>query len=237
LALNLGSVIAMAMSITSPDSCAIVGTDRRLWCWGSNKYGQRGVDAGSLSSASEVPNVSQVREVASGYVANCAKLNDRSVACAGSNGGGAFGDGDAGGGSNVFEKTIPAGVVSGISMRSSHACALSGSAPVVCWGTNVYGEIGNGEYAANAPTPCSCVPSPSPVVGIDPGVSIVEVSAGAEFSVAVDSTGAVWAWGINGAGQLGHAPDSDAGDIADCHGGMPCNPIPQRVPGFPVSGP
>ena len=68
-------------------------------------------------------------------------------------------------------------------------------------------------------------------------MTITQVSAGDEFGLALDSTGAIWSWGANVDGRLGHLPGAaDAGDLTTC--GAPvmdetCNPTPSQVPGFP----
>ncbi len=73
------------------------------------------------------------------------------------------------------------------------------------WGDNYYGQLGNttnvGSAAANA--------TPARVGGVS---GVTAISAGAGFMLALTSSGAVYAWGDNTCGQLGHTVGSD-GDV------------------------
>jgi Regulator of chromosome condensation (RCC1) repeat len=68
---------------------------------------------------------------------------------------------------------------------------------VYAWGYNDDGQLGNGtaSFGAN--------PTPVPVMGLS-GVNVTAVAGGADHSLAVTNTGAVYAWGANGAGELGN---------------------------------
>jgi alpha-tubulin suppressor-like RCC1 family protein len=60
------------------------------------------------------------------------------------------------------------------------------------WGRNLHGQLGLSNL--------SCPPVPTPA---DVPFSVMAVAAGAEFSLMVDHTGAVWSSGNNDCGQLG----------------------------------
>ncbi len=82
-----------------------------------------------------------------------------------------------------------------IAVGSFHACArrAAGSAPVVCWGTNGSGQIGDGT---------SGIDRLSPVVV--PGLTdAVELSAGGQHTCARRAGGTVVCWGSNASGQIG----------------------------------
>jgi alpha-tubulin suppressor-like RCC1 family protein len=86
--------------------------------------------------------------------------------------------------------TIAAGV--------AHTCAVSvtgtGTGTVLCWGSNEFGQLGNGE-TANATSPVQ-------VTGLS--TSVISVAAGSESTCALTSLGTVWCWGDNSNGQLGN---------------------------------
>jgi alpha-tubulin suppressor-like RCC1 family protein len=69
----------------------------------------------------------------------------------------------------------------------------------LAWGNNVSGQLGDGTTA----------PRPSPVLVRDPSdpsgllTDVVAIAAGGSHSLALKSTGAVFAWGLNVSGQLG----------------------------------
>jgi alpha-tubulin suppressor-like RCC1 family protein len=63
---------------------------------------------------------------------------------------------------------------------------------VAAWGTNSYGQLGDGTATARR--------APSFGSGLN---GIVGIAAGRSHALAVTSSGTVWAWGYNGNGQLG----------------------------------
>ena len=77
------------------------------------------------------------------------------------------------------------------------AAASAAAYEVTAWGSNFYGELGNGTTAT----------SEEPVavsLNLPHGVTVKAVSAGAFHSVALLSNGKVMAWGDNSDGQLGN---------------------------------
>jgi alpha-tubulin suppressor-like RCC1 family protein len=82
----------------------------------------------------------------------------------------------------------------------THSIALDSEGHVWAWGDNDYGQLGD-----NSAVPMSNVPIQ--VLGGTQGGTyledIVAISAGGRHSIALDSSGNVWAWGYNNVGQLG----------------------------------
>jgi alpha-tubulin suppressor-like RCC1 family protein len=85
--------------------------------------------------------------------------------------------------------------VASVAAGLSHTCAVTTGGAVLCWGLNVYGEVGIGTAAVTR------VSVPSPVVGLASGVAAVAVGQG--HSCALTTGGAVLCWGGNYHGQLG----------------------------------
>ncbi|MFO1305443.1 MAG: BACON domain-containing carbohydrate-binding protein [Burkholderiales bacterium] len=81
---------------------------------------------------------------------------------------------------------------------AAHTLALDKSGTVWAWGTNTYGEIGNGTKSPQ--TRPIAVPLPYPAAA---------VAAGSGFSLALLQNGLLYAWGRNNLGQLGDGSGAD----------------------------
>jgi alpha-tubulin suppressor-like RCC1 family protein len=135
------------------------------------------------------------------------------------------------------EKTTPVDVTgltsgvtaisAGIGAGSAHACALTSSGEVECWGANNQGQLGDG--TASGPESCPgspCSTTPVGVSGLTGGVTAISV--GGAHACALTSSGEVKCWGANNQGQLG---DGTASGPESC-GGSPCSTTPVGVSGL-----
>ncbi|MEV5576694.1 Ig-like domain repeat protein [Spirillospora sp. NPDC052269] len=90
---------------------------------------------------------------------------------------------------------LPAGVtVTQVSGGDYHSLALTSDGRVLAWGRNDYGQIGDGT-GTNRNTPVE--------VHMPSGVTVTQIAAGRSHGLALASDGRVFAWGANGAGQVG----------------------------------
>ena len=95
--------------------------------------------------------------------------------------------------------------VTAIATGDYHTLVLATDGRVYAWGDASNGALGNG---ANQPTSYS--PVAVDVSGVLAGKTIVAISAGERFSLALDSDGKVYAWGRNNHGQVGNGMTTDA---------------------------
>jgi alpha-tubulin suppressor-like RCC1 family protein len=115
------------------------------------------------------------------------------------NGGGQLGDGTVGGSSDVpVQVKLPAAVTQaaqgGNDHRDGQSLVMLANGAVYAWGTNAVGQLGTGNR----------VPKSYPVRIFPPtGVTYKALASGGNSSYAVSTTGDVYAWGGNYAGQLG----------------------------------
>lgn len=149
-----------------------------------------------------------VDDVAFGRRFGCVLHADHSVWCSGANTMGQLGFGLAGlPSATAMQVRVTGGSplnAASLAIGRDHACAVTTTGTVMCWGANSLGQIGNG---VAIPTMGSLPPQPAAVqvqkagnVALD---NIVEVALGMVFSCARDATGGVWCWGKNSEGQLG----------------------------------
>jgi alpha-tubulin suppressor-like RCC1 family protein len=194
-------------------SCAVVSG--AVKCWGANGGGQLGngtttdsptpVSVTGLSSGVTAVSVGGSSGYGSDSVHACAVVSG-AAKCWGKNGGGQLGNGTTTDSSTPVSVT---GLTTGVAAiavgggddygdTTSFSCAVvSGAAK--CWGSNIYGQLGNEE------TGWTAVTTAVQVSGVSSGVTAI--SAGDTHACAVDA-GATKCWGSNSNGQLGNGATS-----------------------------
>ena len=182
----------VAVSASGLDTL-VVRSDGTVVAWGSNYFGQLG-DGTTTDRATPVvvSGLTDVKAVAAGETFSLALLNNGSVVAWGKNDWGQLGDGTS---TDHLTPAPVSGLTSGvtaIAAGGSHALALKSNGSVVAWGSNHFGQLGDGTNTDEN--------TPVAVSGLTSGVTAI--SAGSAHSLAIQSGGAV-AWGENAAGQLG----------------------------------
>ncbi len=87
----------------------------------------------------------------------------------------------------------------GIGASTGHGIACDVNGVVFTWGSNYHGELGNNTLQREY------FPIDISEMGALAGKTIVDVTSGANFSLAIDNTGKVYSWGLNENGQLGNS--------------------------------
>jgi alpha-tubulin suppressor-like RCC1 family protein len=103
--------------------------------------------------------------------------------------------GDRTSGNTRNEAALVAGLadVVDVSAGYTHSCALRAGGALVCWGSNFYGELGDGTLAQRLdPTPVDWLRG-----------TPVDVEAGHNFTCALRADGTVACWGANVGNVLG----------------------------------
>ena len=140
-----GLTHVVAIAAAGDDSYALK-SDGTLWAWGSNAYGQLGnTSAGHTSNVPVEVAISSVTSIGAGATAAYAVKSDGTVWAWGDNNTGQLGDGA------VCGKTCTTPVqVSGLTSPTVvtggyvHALAALPAGSVWAWGSNTYGQLGNG---------------------------------------------------------------------------------------------
>jgi alpha-tubulin suppressor-like RCC1 family protein len=121
------------------------------------------------------------------------------VRCWGGNVNGELGGGSAGPAPRL---SPPAGdlltAIQALAVGFSHSCALTESGGVRCWGSNGYGQLGDGSHTdRHAPT--------GEVI-----TGVAAIAAGTWHTCALLRSGAVRCWGRNDYGQLGDGTQTES---------------------------
>ena len=210
---------AVAISTGYSHTCALLD-NADLKCWGYSFSGQLGIgilgaygthSQYNISSPPSTPiNLGAGRTavaVSAGHHHTCAILDNGDLKCWGNDGdpsgGGQLGDG----GGIAWTHTPPSTPIDlgvgrtaiAVSAGEDHTCAILDNGDLKCWGSDEYGQLGNGpSITGNQYSP------PSTPIDLGSGRTAVAVSAGWSFTCAILDNGDMKCWGWdNGQGRLG----------------------------------
>lgn len=156
----------------------------------------------------QAPIIGVVTPIRAGGSHSCALGRDGGVHCWGSNSEGQLGDGTT---TDQALATPVSGLQSGVTAIATglnHSCALSSAGGVKCWGSNDFGQLGDGSTTDRS--------TPVDVSGLAAGVQAI--SAGANHSCALTAANGIRCWGRNLLGQLGDGSTTDRSVPVDVSG-------------------
>jgi alpha-tubulin suppressor-like RCC1 family protein len=206
----------IATSVEGGHTCVVVA-DGTVRCWGLNGSGQLGDRTINTPLGSvQVVGISTAIAVTTGKDHSCALLVDATVRCWGANSVGQLGNGS-------FTPSLEPVTVRDITNRditnavsisggSNHTCVRRSDGTIACWGSNEFGQIGDGSLGNGNNRPVA--------VQVRDINDARMVSVGSTHTCAVRANGTVACWGGNGVGQLGRGFDGDN------------RPTPDTVPGL-----
>lgn len=185
--------------------------DGSLWSWGLNRFGQLGMGAGS-GSLVPVKVLDDAVVVSSSFGHVLAVKRDGSLWAWGWNAWGQLGDGtkdnrlspvqvmsggvvDAVAANYVYAGTSQTGDTT--DRYYSYSLALKADGSLWTWGTNSFGQLGDGTYSER--------PLPQKIMD---GVVAIDANGGSSFAVKAD--GSLWSWGRNSFGELGNGAYTDS---------------------------
>jgi alpha-tubulin suppressor-like RCC1 family protein len=185
-----------------------VSRDGLGYCWGNGSDGQLGNGTTLLDASVPVAVVAPLggsaplrfSSISAGAGHTCGLTTDGRVFC--------WGQGDNGrlGRNTLSSSSLPMAISLGnealrfshVAVGYAHACALSTTSAVFCWGAGSEGQLGNGT-ALDSSVPVAVVQTE---LGSDEVFSAV--SAGFVHSCAVTNKGNAYCWGFGVNGRLGN---------------------------------
>lgn len=203
-------------------TCAL-SSSGAAYCWGSNMFGELGTGITGLESGERYIATPQpvlggltFQAVSAGAYFTCGLTASGAAYCWGQNDVGELGTGSVSGPKSSPEAVVGGHVFRAITSGVFHTCGLDTQGTAYCWGYNNFGQLGAGSTAAP-----SAVAVPTAV----PGLSFLNLSAGAYHTCGVATDGITYCWGDNEYGQLGNGRAGYDGSGSDV------NLTPQRVSG------
>jgi alpha-tubulin suppressor-like RCC1 family protein len=150
---------ATAIGVGQDFSCALVDDDAGgdVLCWGANASGQLG--NGSTTSSPtpvEVQGATGATVLAVGGGHACASiLTAGGVLCWGSGGSGQLGNGSSSNSSTPVNVSNVGGYPESLTAGGFHTCALFATPNVQCWGSDDFGQLGDGKTNMDESAPVS----------------------------------------------------------------------------------
>lgn len=192
-----------AVSNGALHTCA-VSTSGAVMCWGANDKGQLANGTSTAVASGTIVAVagatSGIVQVSSGRYTSCAITSAGGLLCWGDNIHGGISPTPTR--STITSVTTPYSLTSGISAVSLSeyaTCALFTNGDLKCWGTNSYGQTGDG-YQLRSLSP---VPVHSGVANSTPLTGIQSLGSSQWTNCGVNGAGALQCWGYNYSGELG----------------------------------
>ncbi len=210
VATSATGLVFLTVSAGENHTCATSNaTSNNAYCWGFNNVGQLGDSAVATDSnpallkgnttAGYTATANAFATISAGQQSTCGVLTVAvgagNALCWGYSNDGELGDGST---TQSDEPVFVTGGLTWIEVNTneagSSACGISG-ATAYCWGSNTYGQLGNGDATgAQKTSPVSLFNSPAFTSISDGGLHACGLIAG---------TGTVECWGYNQQGQLG----------------------------------
>ena len=199
----LSGVTLTQLTGGSATTCALASTGT-AYCWGAGTSGQLGNNTTTATQSTAVAVTTTgvlsgvtLTQISAGNSFACALASTGAAYCWGLNSSGQLGNPATAATATVFD--VPVAVTSQATMvtaGTTHSCLLR-NGKAFCWGDNSFGELG-----INSASPTqSLVPLPVYTGGVLSGKTLVQISAGTDWTCALDTTGAAYCWGNNSSGS------------------------------------
>lgn len=184
--------------------------DGQVRCWGYNAFGQLG-DGGTADSTRPVvvlatsgrSPLTGATRLSSGWSHSCVVVSGGQIRCWGDNSQGQLGDGTTTDRLRPVAVRTPSGTanltgIAEVSAGGYFTCARKTNGQARCWGSNFYGQLGNGTTTdSTRPVTVSNLTGGNALQGVK------KISAGRWHACARLENGQSRCWGDNEDGQLG----------------------------------
>jgi alpha-tubulin suppressor-like RCC1 family protein len=211
-------LVALSVAGTGAGSAAPTAGPGTLLAFGFNQFGELGITAGTgTMGANPTPapvalpgEVGPVTQVASGFEHSLAVTASGQLYAFGNNFFGQLGSSINTNSATPNPTPAPVvlpgevGPVTQVAAGFLRSLALTASGQLYAFGSNISGQLGSDRNVTTAN------PNPTPALVVLPGKVgvITQIAAGGSHSLALTSSGQLYAFGSNGLGQLGTGADA-----------------------------
>jgi YVTN family beta-propeller protein len=198
----------VAIAASGDHACALT-TEGGVKCWGNNFAGQLGdntydnlrntpVDVSGLANG--VAAIAAAGDLSFFAPPNltshtCALTATGGVKCWGLNAYGQLGDNSFTSRSTPVDVSGLASGVGAITAGFAHTCALTTEGGVKCWGSNQFGQLGDGTSSGSRPFPAPVmIPTPPPQCTLTASPSTITLGGSATLTAACNPDATSYAW-------------------------------------------
>ena len=204
---------------TGTNLALAMGSDGNLYSWGNTSGLGRDPKITPVDRPGIVtpPTGVSFTQISGGLGHLLALGSDGNLYSGGYNSSGQLGDGTTTTSSGTLRKVImPADGTkfTRISAGFTYSLAIGSDGNIYSWGNNTYGQLGNGTNDNNFTPSKVSLPTWAP--------KFTQISAGNGHSLALDSDGNLYSWGVNYFGQLGTG-NNNAVQLTPSKGSMPAD--------------
>ena len=216
--------------IAAGDAHSLARTNTgQMLAWGFNPEGQLG-DGTTVDRHSPVPVALPagvtVTGIAAGEFHSLAITSTGGALAWGFNVEGELGNGTSQSSDVPVPVSLPVGTtVKAVIAGCEHSLAITSTGQVLAWGSDLFGELGNGTTGDGSTTPVSA--------SLPPGTTVKAIRAGCEHSLALTTGAQVLAWGLGDNGRLGNGgtASSDVPALVK----LPAGTVPTAVGAGPTA--
>ncbi|MFC1654515.1 RCC1 domain-containing protein [Myxococcota bacterium] len=210
-----GEKAIIRVTVGEAFGCKLTG-EGVAYCWGQNMLGQLG-DSGTFSNSESPVSVDQVpinsqktyKSIAAGIQTTCGVDQEGKAYCWGTDIDEQLGDGSLPHPECGFECSLSAVELDTAPVADEkafvqvaggayHGCGLTAQKVAYCWGTDEYGQLGDGGSPTNSPSPVAV--NTTPIAGEK---AFVQLVTGSNHTCGLTSEGVAYCWGRDDQGQLG----------------------------------
>ena len=191
---------AISVSAGAAHTCVVV-SDATAGCWGYNWWGNLGIGDTVDTILPKLTQFVDVKQISAGWYTTCVIDIHDQVFCVGRNAHGQLGQGTTTSSQpnpypTIQTLTSLTGSLEslGDSTNGEHECVTNDNGDLECWGSNFFGQVGDGT-TNNVLSPV--------VITMPSGQKVLEISGGYDSTCAYLDDGNIACWGNNHEGQLG----------------------------------